>query len=259
MIDTNIYNTKIAPNWCPGCGNFGIWNAYKNALAELNLGPHQVVFTYDIGCSGNMADKLNTYGFKTLHGRTIAVAVGIKLANPNLKVIATGGDGGIFEEGINHLIWAARSNYDITVVMHNNNRFALTTGQPTTTTNEGQQSKTSPFGVIEKDINPIHLALISNAPFVARAYAGNINQLVYILKEAINFNGFAFVEVLQPCVTYNQLNTFEWYSKRVYDLSKRKSYNPSNWNRAFSIATDIQKNIATGIIYKERLRGCIGN
>ncbi len=252
MSKKEDFNTKIAPNWCPGCGNYSIWSSLKQAFVELDLEPHQIIMTYDIGCSGNGADKLNTYAFKSLHGRTIPVAIGAKIANPNMTVISTGGDGGIFEEGINHLIWAARSNYDITVIMHNNQRFALTTGQPTTTTKKGQPGKTAPYGVVENQLIPAQIALVSQASFVAKGFAGDITQLVKLIKSAVNHKGFSFLEVLQPCVTLNKVNTFEWFKQRVYKLEDKKNYDPSDWNKAFDITKESDEKIATGIIYQDK-------
>lgn len=252
MVKIDDYKTPITPNWCPGCGNFAIWTGLKQALVGLKLEPHEVVLTFDIGCSGNGADKVNAYAFKSLHGRTIPVAMGIKLANPDLTVIATGGDGGIFEEGVNHLMWAARSNYDITAIMHNNQVFGLTTGQPTTTTPKGRPAKTAPFGVVEDWINPIHLALISNASFVARGFAGDLAQLTKLLQLAIKHKGFAFVDILQPCVTLNKYNTFEYFNERVYKLEDTKNYDSSNLKKAFEVSDINDEKIATGVIYKNK-------
>jgi len=252
MVQIADYNSGIVPTWCPGCGNFGIWNSVKQALVEMEIAPHEAVITYDIGCSGNGADKVRSYAFKSLHGRTIPVSVGVKLANPKLKVISTGGDGGILEEGVNHFMWAARSNYDISVVLHNNQIFGLTTGQPTVTTEKGQPAKTSPYGVIESRINPIHLALISGATFVARGYSGEPQQLTKLIKQAITHKGFAFLEVLQPCVTYNKHNTFQWFGERVYKLEDQKTHNPADWKKAFDLSTLWQDKIPLGIIYQDK-------
>ncbi|MBU0975538.1 MAG: thiamine pyrophosphate-dependent enzyme [Patescibacteria group bacterium] len=252
MAQLEDFNTTVTPTWCPGCGNYGIWNSLKQALSEMELEPYNTVLTYDIGCSGNMADKVNTYGFKSLHGRTVAAAMGIKIANPELTVIAIGGDGGVMEEGVNHLMWAARSNYNITVLMHNNQTFGLTTGQPTVTTEEGNPGKTAPLGIVENNIVPAQLALISNASFVAKTFAGNPKQMVKVMKSAVEHKGFSFVEFLQPCITFNKLNTFQWFQERVFDLAERKNYDASDWKRAFETASDVEKKIATGIIYQDK-------
>lgn len=252
MTDITDYNTTVKPTWCPGCGNFGLLTSLKKATSELDLSPHELVLTYDIGCAGNMADKFNSYGLKTLHGRTVAVASGIIAANPELTVIATGGDGGIMEEGISHLLWAARSNYNITVIMHNNQRFALTTGQPTVTTEKGQPGKTAPMGIVENTILPAHMVMNANASFVARGFSGDPEYLVKIMKKAISHKGFAFVEVLQPCVTLNKINTFEWFKERVYKLSEEKDYDKYDWQQAFDTAFIADDKIATGVLYKKK-------
>lgn len=252
MTQSTDYNTRIAPTWCPGCGNFAVWNSIKQALSELDIAPHQAVITYDIGCAGNMADKVNSYAFKSLHGRTVPVATGIKVSNPKLEVIAIGGDGGVMEEGVNHLMWAARSNYDMVVIMTNNQRFGLTTGQQTVTTEKGEKGKTAPYGIVEDPILPAHVALISKATFVARGYSGNPKQLTNILKSAIKHKGLAFLEVLQPCVTFNKLNTFEWFNERVYKLEDKKNYKSSDWDKAFETAKHSDDKIATGVLYQDR-------
>lgn len=252
MTHVNDYNTPINPTWCPGCGNFALWNSLKQALLDLELDPHEVVLTFDIGCSSNMADKINTYAIKSLHGRSVPAAIGVKIANPEIPVIAIGGDGGIMEEGINHLMWAARSNYDMTVLMHNNQIFGLTTGQPTTTTTKGQAAKTAPLGVVENQIIPAHVALVSNASFVARVFAEDTKYVTKIIKEAVRHKGFAFVEFLQPCITFNKLNTFKWFRERVYKLDERKNYDPSDWDNAIKVSKDTSEKIATGIIYKRK-------
>jgi 2-oxoglutarate/2-oxoacid ferredoxin oxidoreductase subunit beta len=252
MTRMTDFNTKVKPTWCPGCGAYSYWSTLKKALAELNLEPHNTVITYDIGCTGNMADKINTYGLKTLHGRSIPIATGIKIANPELNVIATGGDGGLVEEGLQHLVWAARSNYDVTVLLNNNQIFGLTTGQPTVTTDFGIPSKTSPMGVVENPINPAQFALSSGASFVARSYGGNPSQLLKVMKKAIKHKGFAFVEVLNTCVTFNKFNTNEWFKDRVYDITEEKDYSSNNWDDAFDIADTRDEKFVTGIIYQNK-------
>lgn len=265
MKDTAKYNTIIKPNWCPGCGDFMIWGGIKQVLSNLELAPHEVVITYDIGCAGNMADKLNTYGYKTLHGRTVALASGVKLGNPELTVIATGGDGGIMEEGLQHLVWAARSNYDITVILHNNLRYSLTTGQPTVLTPKGSKSKTNPYGVLEDTILPAHVALVAGAGFVARAFTGAPQQLAGLLQQGIEHKGFSFLEVLQPCVTLNKVNTLQWFKDRVYDVSTsavgangaKNGYDSSDKEQAFEVSkmdgsADSDCRIATGVLYEDK-------
>lgn len=252
MIQVTDYNTSVQPTWCPGCGNFGIWASLKQSLVDQKLAPSDIVLTYDIGCCGNGADKINSYAFKSLHGRTVPVAIGIKMANPDLPVVAIGGDGGILEEGISHLLWAARSNYNITVILHDNQVFGLTTGQPTVTTETGQPSKTAPYGVVEARLNPLHTALIANATFVARGYAGEPKHLTQLITNAMKHPGFSFVDVLQPCVTYNKHNTFQWFGERIYKIQESKNYDVTDWKQAFEVSTDYEDKIAIGVLYQNK-------
>jgi 2-oxoglutarate ferredoxin oxidoreductase subunit beta len=228
-----------------------MWSSIKNALANSELAPHEVVITYDIGCTGNMADKINSYGYKTLHGRSAAIAGGIKIANPELTVIATGGDGGLLEEGVNHLLWAARSNYDITVIINNNQRFSLTTGQPTVTTAKGEKGKTSPMGIIEQSINPTEMILTAGAGFVARAFSGNPNQLTEVLEAAIAHKGFSYVEVFQPCVTFNDKNTLQWFRERIKDIKEAENFDSSDKEEARKKAGFGDNEIYTGILFQD--------
>lgn len=263
MVKTTKYDTKIKPTWCPGCGNFMIWMDIKKALDELGKDPHEVVITYDVGCAGNMADKINTYGYKTLHGRTVAMASGVQLGNPELTVIATGGDGGIMEEGLQHLIWAARSNYDITVLLHNNLRYSLTTGQPTVVTPKGSKSKTNAYGVLEDAILPAYIALAAGAGFVSRSFIGNPGQTSDLLQKAIKHKGFALVEVMQPCVTLNKVNTVKWFQERVYDVAESRKevlgenkYDSSDKGMALEVckmngSANSDVRIATGVLYED--------
>jgi 2-oxoglutarate ferredoxin oxidoreductase subunit beta len=182
MVDINEYNSQQKSTWCPGCGNFTIHLALKKALAELDIKPSQAYIAFDIGCNGNGADKINVYGFKGLHGRSIALAAGAHLANRKYTVIADLGDGACFHEGIDHLIHAIRSNYDITILIHNNENFALTTGQATVTTDEEKPMYGLPDSKPERSLNISDLILSLNPSFYARAYAGDMLQLTEIIK-----------------------------------------------------------------------------
>ena len=254
MTNINDYNSPIKPTWCPGCGNFGIFQTIKKSLVELEIEPHEVVLVFDIGCSGNMADKIGGYGFNALHGRAIPVAIGVKLANPDLHVIAIGGDGGFLEEGVSHTLWGARSNYDINVILHNNQIYGLTTGQPTVTSEKGHKGKTAPrsSGIVEDHINPAQLVMTAKGKFIARSFAGDIVHLNQTLKETIKNKGFSFLEVLQPCVTYNKHNTYAFFKERIYKLEEDKKYDVQNWEDAFKTAGKWKKRIATGVIYNDK-------
>lgn len=227
-IQITDLQSPISPTWCPGCGNFSILTALKKALIELNLEAKDVVIVFGIGCSGNMADFIKTNGFHALHGRAIANAIGIKLANHRLKVIVTGGDGDLYGEGFNHLLAAARGNHDISVFVHNNERYSLTTGQTSPASKKGTVGKSTPQGVIEEAINPLALAISANASFVARGFAGQSKELVELMKQAIMHEGFALVDILQPCPSFNKTQDNQWYIEHTqtlkadYDLSDRE-------------------------------------
>jgi len=241
--------TGYQPTWCPGCGDWGIGMAIKKALVDLNYSPDQVAVVFGIGCSGNMNDFLNAYGLHSLHGRALPNAIGIKLANHNLPVLAVVGDGDCYGEGGNHLIHASRGNHDITVIVHDNRVYGLTTGQSAPTAPKGYRSKSTPLGLIEVPVNPLALALTAGATFVAQGFAGDLNHLVLILKEAITHKGFSLVNILQPCVTFNKVNTYQYYLKRVYKLDK--DYQRDNFKLALEKALEVnEEKFPLGVIYQ---------
>ncbi len=244
------FATAAMPTWCPGCGNFTIWTALKQALVDLGIGPKQVNLCFDIGCNGNGADKFNAYSIKGLHGRTIPTAAGVHLANHQLPVIGMAGDGATLAEGINHLIHAIRSNYDYTFILHNNCDFGLTTGQATPTTPIGQKMNSNPYGVVETRLNPIQMVLTLGATFVARGFSGNLMQLKEILKAAIAHDGFAYVEVLQHCPTYNKFQDHNWLAERIYDV-KTDTNHKNEVNFVYNLVDYSNDKIATGILYQD--------
>jgi 2-oxoglutarate ferredoxin oxidoreductase subunit beta len=219
LNDPTSLETYYRPTWCPGCGNFSIWLAIKNALTALNLPHEQIVLSYDIGCSGNMADFFKVYGFHGLHGRAIPPAVGIKSANSDLKVIVVIGDGGGYGEGLTHFINEMRGNHDITVLIHNNHRYSLTTGQMSPTTKKGTKTKSTPFGSIENELNPIAISLANNATFIAREFAVDVKTLTETIKAAIDHEGFSVVDILQPCLVFNPEMDARWYLANVVKLA----------------------------------------
>lgn len=249
MPKGDTYNTSHAPTWCPGCGDFGIWISLKMALADLGLDPHTTAIVYGIGCSGNMANTVKAYGFHGLHGRPIPAAEGIKLANHALNVIVVAGDGDTYGEGMNHFLSSIRGNHDITMLVHDNQVYGLTTGQTSPTSEKGYESKSTPAGVIEEPVHPVPLALAAGAGFVARGFAGNTPQLTDLIKQAIQHKGFSLVDVLQPCVTFNKHNTFQWFYQRVYDLAK-EGYQPNDWNAAMAKARETER-LPTGVFYTD--------
>jgi len=216
-FDINIQNT-----WCPGCGNFGILETFKKAVIDLEkkgTKRENIVFTAGIGCHAKIFDYLNLNSFYGLHGRAVATAEGIKLANPNLKVVVFSGDGDSYNEGISHLIHAAKRNIDITVIIHDNRIFALTTGQFTATSPKGLKGKSTPNGSIEEPFNPLELMLASGATFIARGYSAKTEHLKNLIVRAIEHKGFSFIEVLQPCISL--FNNYQFYQKRIYETNEK--------------------------------------
>ncbi|MEK6645180.1 MAG: 2-oxoacid:ferredoxin oxidoreductase subunit beta [Candidatus Firestonebacteria bacterium] len=243
-----ISNDEIA--WCPGCGDFGILNAVKQALVELNLEPYKVLIVSGIGQAAKLPHYLKCNTFNGLHGRTLPVATGIKTVNNKLTVIAVGGDGDGYAEGGNHFIHAMRRNPDIAYLVHNNQIYGLTKGQASPTSDINLKTGTTPFGNFNIPENPLALAVAANCSFVARGFSGDVQHLAKLIKEAISHKGFSLVDILQPCPTYNKLNTFQWYRERVYKLDDDKDYNFSDKIAAFKKAQEWGEKIPIGIIYK---------
>lgn len=240
--------TKISPTWCPGCGNFAILGAIKAALDQLNIKPHQAVFVYDVGCSGNMADFVFAYGFHSLHGRGLPPAAGLKLANHHLKVFVIIGDGGAYGEGAGHFLQMCRSNHDVTVLTHDNFLYSLTTGQKSPTTPKGQKTPSTPTGVIDEPFNPLATALTNSASFVSRGFAGDIPHLTQLLVAAVQHQGFSLIDVLQPCPTYNKSRPYSWYREHVEYLDKT-GHDPKNLEEAWKASLRTDK-LPLGIFYQ---------
>ena len=237
------------PTWCPGCGDWGIGVAVKSALVQLGLEPSSVMAFFDIGCSGNMNDFVNAYAMHTLHGRAISNAVGAKLANHTLPVIVIGGDGGLYGEGGNHFLHAARGNHDITVIVHDNSVYGLTKGQVAPTALHGAKSNSTPSGIIEVPVNPLSLAITQGATFVAQSFAGSVPHIISMIKAGIQHKGFSLVNILQPCVTFNKVNTYQYYLKNTYQLSA--THDPANFDQALHEATEVNKErYPLGILYQ---------
>ena len=223
---------KVDPDWCPGCGDFGVLAALNKALVELQVQPYNVVTISGIGCSSNLPGYVSTYGMHTLHGRALAVATGVKLANHDLTVIVTGGDGDGFGIGGNHFIHTMRRNVDLVYLAMDNQIYGLTTGQMSPTSRLGMKTKSTPYGSVENPINPISLALAAGATFVARGFSGEQKHLTELIKQGIQHKGFAFIDVFSPCVTYNLDNTYPWFKQRVKKLEDDSSYDATNWSAA---------------------------
>ena len=220
QLTKDTYKGRIHPDWCPGCGDFSVLAALQTAVFELGLQPAQVCVISGIGCSSNLPGYMNTYGMHTLHGRSLAVATGVKLANHELKVICTGGDGDGYGIGGNHFVHTMRRNVDLTYIVMDNQIYGLTTGQVSPTSVKGMKTKSTPYGSVENPINPIPMAIVGGATYVARAFSGKQKHMVEMIKGAIQHKGFALVDVFSPCVTYNKDNTYQWFNPRVKMLEE---------------------------------------
>ncbi|MDD4995982.1 MAG: thiamine pyrophosphate-dependent enzyme [Patescibacteria group bacterium] len=222
MSNKNIkLETSARNTWCPGCGNFGILASLKEAISEIineGISKEEIVLVSGIGCGSKIIDYINLNSFSSLHGRSIISAEGIKMANPKLKVIAFTGDGGCYNEGIAHLIHAAKRNADITVLVHDNRNFALTTSQFTATSPKGFKGKSTPQGNIEEPFNPLELMFSLKTSFIARGYSMKINHLKDLIKKGIKHKGFSFIEILQPCITF--FDNTDFYNQRVYEMKE---------------------------------------
>lgn len=226
MVLRMDYKTDVWIDWCPGCGDYGILAAMQAALKELSLKPWETVVVSGIGCSGKTPHFIFANGVHTLHGRAIPFATGIKLANPDLKVIVNGGDGDLLGIGAGHFVALGRRNLDITVIIHDNQVYGLTKGQASPTLPAGAKTKSLPKPNLQDPVNPLELALASGYTFVARGYALNTRHLASLIKQAVQHKGTAVIDVLQPCVTYNDLYTKDWYEKRIYYLDEDPEWDP---------------------------------
>ena len=239
------------PAWCRGCGNFAILNTLKRALVELDIAPHQLTLVSGIGQGAKMPHYMKCNTFNGLHGRTLPVATGLKLANHEMLVIAIAGDGDCYGEGGNHLLHAIRRNVNVKLFVHNNQVYGLTKGQASPTTTEGTITKAQPFGSFSSQLNPLAMAISLDCSFVARGFAGasGLPFLKEIMKKAINHKGFAMVDILQHCVSFNKVNTFHWYKERTYQLES--DYDPYDRIEAFKRSLEWGDKIPTGIFYKK--------
>jgi 2-oxoglutarate ferredoxin oxidoreductase subunit beta len=239
-----------APTWCPGCGNFSIRRAFQQAMVELGLEPYQFTIVSGIGQSGKFPHYVRCNTFNGLHGRSLPVATGLRLANHDMPVFVFCGDGDCYGEGGNHLLNAMRRNINVKVFVHDNQIYGLTKGQASPTSLEGTVSKTQPFGALAQSFNPMVLAVAMDCSFVARGFAAEIDHLKELMKEAINHRGFSLVDILQPCVTFNRVNTYDWYGKRCYKIEAE--YNPEDRIQAFQRALEFGERIPLGVLYKHQ-------
>lgn len=239
------------PTWCPGCGDFTVLAALMKAAVNLGLSPDAMIVTSGIGCSGKLAQHFGSYGFHTLHGRAIPTAVGAKLANRELTVVAAGGDGDGYGIGLSHFIHAVRRNIDITYIVMDNHIYGLTTGQASPTSDRGMQTKTSPYGTAEWPIKPLELALAQGATFVAQGFSGDARQLVTLIEKGMQHRGFALINIFSPCVTFNKINTYDWYKSELSDVDADPNYDRSDRLAALHLVAG-SGSLVAGVLYAEQ-------
>lgn len=238
---------KYETAWCPGCGNFAILGALKKALVSRGFEPHQVLLVSGIGQAAKTPHYLNANVFNGLHGRSLPVATGAKLANPELTVIAESGDGCMYGEGGNHFLAALRRNLDLTILVHDNRVYGLTKGQASPTSEQGFVTKAQPHGVFPSAFNPALVAVAMGASFVGRGYAGEPDHLAALLARAIGHRGTALVDILQPCVSFNTVNTYQWYKEHCYHLGAE--HDPADHGQALAVAQEFGERIPLGVLF----------
>lgn len=249
VLTLEDYKGHIHPDWCAGCGDFGVLRTLQMAAADLQIAQKDIVLVSGIGCSSNLPGFFNAYGVHSLHGRAVPVASGICLANHDLNVVITGGDGDGYGIGMGHFIHAMRRNLNLTYIVMNNQTYGLTTGQASPTSMVDMITKSTPQGNPEEPVNPISLALVCGATFVSRTFSGAVKQMAEVMAGAIRHRGFSLVDVLSPCVTYNKLNTYPWFKDRIYDLHK-EGHDPSKFESALEKAFEFGDRIPLGIFYQ---------
>ena len=257
QLKAKDFKSKVNPDWCPGCGDFGVLVGLQKACAELGLRPHQILTVSGIGCSSNLPGYFNAYGMHTLHGRALAVATGAQMANHELTVIVTGGDGDAYGIGGNHFAHTARRNVDLTYIVMDNQIYGLTTGQMSPTSCEGMKTKSTPFGSVEMPVNPITTAIMNGATFVARGYSADGKQLIELMKKAIQHKGFALIDIFSPCVTFNHDNDYAFFKPRVKKLEDI-GHDPTDWKAACEKAMAWGETIYTGLFLQIKDRPTLG-
>jgi len=248
-LEVKDFKAETPPDWCPGCGDFGVLNALRSACAELGIAPHELLVVSGIGCSSNLPGFFRSYGVHSLHGRALPFATGAKLANHALTVVVVGGDGDGYGIGLNHFIQAMRRNINLTYIVMNNEIYGLTTGQTSPTSEQGMVTKSTPGGNLEQMLNPLALALASGCGYVARGFSGDPKNLAQLYKGGIQHPGFALIDVFSPCVTFNKHNTYHWFRERVYRLED-KGHDPADFHAALDRAIEWGAHIPIGLFYR---------
>ncbi|KGR74007.1 2-oxoacid:ferredoxin oxidoreductase subunit beta [Ureibacillus sinduriensis] len=250
MATFKDFRNSVKPNWCPGCGDFSVQAAIQRAAANVGIEPHELAVVAGIGCSGRIAGYINSYGFHGIHGRALPIAQGLKMANRDLNVIASGGDGDGFAIGMAHTVHAIRRNIDVTYVVMDNQIYGLTKGQTSPRSAQGFITKSTPGGAIEPSLKPLEVALSAGATFVAQGFSTDIKELTALIEAGIQHKGFSFINVFSPCVTYNKINTYEWFKEHLTKLADIEGYDAQN--RELAMQTVMEKEgLVTGIIYQD--------
>jgi 2-oxoglutarate ferredoxin oxidoreductase subunit beta len=250
MLTRKDFEGQEWPTWCRGCGDFGILNAIKMALAENEIFPHEIFMVTGIGCGSKLPHYMKVTGYHTLHGRPLAIATGARLANHGLRVMVVHGDGDAYNEGGNHFLHTVRRNVDLVDLVQDNRVYGLTKGQYSPTSERGKQTPTSPEGSIDRPVKPLALAITAGATFVARGYPGELEHLVAVIGQALRHRGYALVDVLQPCVTWNRGYAYDFYRDRVYKLEDEEGYDPSDRDAALAKAVEWGERIPIGVVYR---------
>lgn len=248
-LPVELFKGMTEPDWCPGCGDFGVLRALQGATAKLGIQPKDMLVVSGIGCSSNLPGFFNAYGFHSIHGRAIAIATGALLGNHDLHVVVTGGDGDGYGIGVGHFIHAMRRNLNLTYIVMDNQIYGLTTGQTSPTTEIGHKTKSTPNGNIENPLNPLALGLVSGATFVARAFSGEAKHMTDLIAQGIRHQGFSLIDVFSPCVTYNKINTYPWFKERVYKLEDT-DYDRTDFHGAIQKSYEWGAQIPLGVVYQ---------
>jgi 2-oxoglutarate ferredoxin oxidoreductase subunit beta len=249
-LSVKDFKSEVPPDWCPGCGDFGVLNALQRACAELEILPHELLVVSGIGCSSNLPGFFRSYGVHSLHGRALPFATGARLANHAMTVVITGGDGDGYGIGQGHFIHAMRRNVNLTYIVMDNEIYGLTTGQVSPTSEQGMKTKSTPGGSLELPVNPLALALAAGCGYVARGFSGDVKQLTQLYEEGIHYPGFALIDVFSPCVTFNRQNTYPWFKERVYRLED-EGHDPTDFSAAMEKAREWGSRIPIGLLYRD--------
>ncbi|WP_019119200.1 2-oxoacid:ferredoxin oxidoreductase subunit beta [Brevibacillus massiliensis] len=250
MATFKEFRNNVKPNWCPGCGDFTVQASIQRAAANVGLEPEQLAVVSGIGCSGRISGYVNCYGFHGVHGRALPIAQGLKMANRELTVIAAGGDGDGFAIGMGHTIHAIRRNMDITYIVMDNQIYGLTKGQTSPRSAAGFVTKSTPAGSIESAVTPVELALSAGATFVAQSFSSDLKGLTDLIERGIKHKGFSLINVFSPCVTYNKINTYDWFKENIVPVESIEGYDPHDRIKAMSYSM-ANKGMLTGLIYQD--------